>query len=179
MQGRRDDFPSGAYIYMDTHLFRLVNSPSREAKETTEKLSIREEKTIKMTLFSLQKFIRVSLLFSISFRTLVELLCPATKEEQFAQEFINHEGLTRLVNVIFTSHGNTLAVGTLLLLSYATTSVLNVVVLSPVCLNSHAKPHGARLRLGNPRRRLHFQRCEDPVIFTVAYQRLPSRDCHT
>jgi engulfment/cell motility protein 1 len=32
------------------------------------------------------------------------------QEEQFAQEFINHNGLAELVSVIYTSNGNTLAV---------------------------------------------------------------------
>lgn len=41
------------------NLSRLVNAPSREARETAEKLRIRNERTIKLTLFSLQKFIRV------------------------------------------------------------------------------------------------------------------------
>jgi hypothetical protein len=32
------------------------------------------------------------------------------QEEQFAQEFLAHDGLNELVDVIFTSTGNTLAV---------------------------------------------------------------------
>ncbi|KAF8892151.1 ELMO/CED-12 family-domain-containing protein [Infundibulicybe gibba] len=67
---------------------KLVNAPSREARETADKLRQRNEKTIRLTLFSLQKYIR---------------------EEQFAQEFINHDGLSELVDVIYTTNGNTLA----------------------------------------------------------------------
>ncbi|KAG5647473.1 hypothetical protein DXG03_009408 [Asterophora parasitica] len=63
---------------------KLVNSPTREARETANKLHQRN----KLTLFSLQKYIR---------------------EEQFAQEFINHNGLQELVAVIYDSNGNTLA----------------------------------------------------------------------
>ncbi|KAG6832265.1 hypothetical protein H0H87_002161 [Tephrocybe sp. NHM501043] len=67
---------------------KLVNSPSREARETVDKLSQKNEKNLRFTLFSLQKFIR---------------------EEQFAQEFINYNGLRELVSVIYDSNGNTLA----------------------------------------------------------------------
>ena len=42
-----------------TLLLRLVNAPALEAAEIVEKLSMRDDKTIKLTLFSLQKFIRV------------------------------------------------------------------------------------------------------------------------
>ena len=51
-----------SYITDHGSLPRLVNAPSREARETAEKLSIRNERTIKLTLFSLQKFIRVRVL---------------------------------------------------------------------------------------------------------------------
>ena len=44
-------------------LVRLVNAPAREARETAEKLSNRNDRNIKLTLFSLQKFIRVSCTF--------------------------------------------------------------------------------------------------------------------
>jgi engulfment/cell motility protein 1 len=40
-------------------LVRLVNAPTLEAAEIVEKLSVRDDKTLKFTLFSLQKFIRV------------------------------------------------------------------------------------------------------------------------
>ncbi|KAG6866583.1 hypothetical protein C0991_002071 [Blastosporella zonata] len=67
---------------------KLVNAPSREARETADKLSQKNERNLKLTLFSLQKFIR---------------------EDQFAQEFINRNGLEELVSVIYDSNGNTLA----------------------------------------------------------------------
>ena len=38
---------------------RLVNAPAREARETADKLRHRTDRNIKLTLFSLQKFIRV------------------------------------------------------------------------------------------------------------------------
>ncbi|KAG6910017.1 hypothetical protein DXG01_013739 [Tephrocybe rancida] len=79
---------------------KLVNAPSREARETADKLRQKNERNIKLTLFSLQKFIR---------------------EEQFAQEFINHNGLQELVSVIFDSNGNTLA--------YALTAMQNLMEL--------------------------------------------------
>ncbi|RDB23704.1 Engulfment and cell motility protein 1 [Hypsizygus marmoreus] len=79
---------------------KLVNSPAGEARDTAEKLSQRNERNIKLTLFSLQKFIR---------------------EEQFAQEFINHNGLAELVAVIYSSNGNTLA--------YALTAMQNLMEL--------------------------------------------------
>ncbi|KAG6821202.1 hypothetical protein H0H93_004023 [Arthromyces matolae] len=79
---------------------KLVNAPSREARETAFKLSQRNERNLKITLFALQKFIR---------------------EEQFAQEFINHDGLQELVSVIYDSNGNTLA--------YALTAMQNLMEL--------------------------------------------------
>ena len=41
---------------------RLVSSPIIEASEVVEKLSGREDRNLRMKLFSLQKFIRVSAL---------------------------------------------------------------------------------------------------------------------
>jgi len=80
---------------------KLVNAPSREARETAEKLRLRDDSTtLKMTLFTLQKYIR---------------------EEQFAQEFINCSGLSELIDVIFGAHGNTLA--------YALTAMQNLMEL--------------------------------------------------
>ncbi|KIY53372.1 hypothetical protein FISHEDRAFT_33437 [Fistulina hepatica ATCC 64428] len=71
---------------------RLVNAPRREAGEIADKIAWREENLrddkLKLTLFSLQKYI---------------------KEEEFASSFIEHAGLGSLVDVIATSHGNTLA----------------------------------------------------------------------
>ncbi|KAF5383550.1 hypothetical protein D9615_003536 [Tricholomella constricta] len=79
---------------------KLVNAPYREARETADKLGQKNERNLKLTLFSLQKFIR---------------------EEQFAQEFINHNGLRELVSVIYDSNGNTLA--------YALTAMQNLMEL--------------------------------------------------
>ncbi|KAG6886236.1 hypothetical protein C0993_010798 [Termitomyces sp. T159_Od127] len=79
---------------------RLVNAPSREAREIAMKLSQGNERNLKLTLFTLQKFIR---------------------EEQFAQEFIDHNGLQELVSVIYESNGNTLA--------YALTAMQNLMEL--------------------------------------------------
>ncbi|KAH7890792.1 ELMO/CED-12 family-domain-containing protein [Phlebopus sp. FC_14] len=76
---------------------KLVNAPNIEAAEIVQKLSLRDEKTLRMSLFSLQKFIR---------------------EEKFAQEFLNRDGLQELVGVINTEHGNTLA--------YALTAMQNL-----------------------------------------------------
>ncbi|KAH9479433.1 Engulfment and cell motility protein 1 [Psilocybe cubensis] len=76
---------------------KLVNAPAREARETAEKLSNKNDKTLRLTLFSLQKFIR---------------------EEAFAREFLDHNGLRELVDVIFTTTGNTLA--------YALTAMQNL-----------------------------------------------------
>ncbi|KAG2157784.1 ELMO/CED-12 family-domain-containing protein [Suillus bovinus] len=67
---------------------KLVNSPNIEAAEIVQKLLVRDEKTFKMALWSLKKFI---------------------KEEKFAQEFLSHGGLSELAQVICTEHGNTLA----------------------------------------------------------------------
>ncbi|KAJ7623232.1 ELMO/CED-12 family-domain-containing protein [Roridomyces roridus] len=80
---------------------KLVNAPSREARETAEKLRLKDDATtLKLTLFTLQKYIR---------------------EEEFAQEFINRAGLSELIQVIFTAHGNTLA--------YALTAMQNLMEL--------------------------------------------------
>ncbi|KAF7309761.1 ELMO domain-containing protein [Mycena indigotica] len=87
---------------------KLVNAPSREAMETAEKLRLRDDtNALKMTLFTLQKYIRAS-----------RLLEP---EEQFAQSFINCSGLSDLIDVIFGAHGNTLA--------YALTAMQNLMEL--------------------------------------------------
>jgi hypothetical protein len=40
-------------------MVRLVNAPNLEAAEIVERLSMRDDKTLKLALFSLQKFIRV------------------------------------------------------------------------------------------------------------------------
>ncbi|KAF9454260.1 hypothetical protein P691DRAFT_809803 [Macrolepiota fuliginosa MF-IS2] len=66
---------------------RLVKSPSREARDTAEKLRTKDG-DVRWTLFSLQKFIR---------------------EEQFAQEFLKQGGLKDLVENAHTATGNTLA----------------------------------------------------------------------
>ncbi|KAF9482537.1 hypothetical protein BDN70DRAFT_874883 [Pholiota conissans] len=79
---------------------KLVNAPAREARETAQKLNTRTDRNIKLTLFSLQKFIR---------------------EEAFAREFLDHDGLHELVDVISTSSGNTLA--------YALTAMQNLMEL--------------------------------------------------
>lgn len=79
---------------------KLVNAPTLEAVEIVEKLIVKDDKTLKLALFSLQKFIR---------------------EEQFANEFLNRDGLRALVDVINASHGNTLA--------YALTAMQNLMEL--------------------------------------------------
>ncbi|TFK75020.1 hypothetical protein BDN72DRAFT_955358 [Pluteus cervinus] len=79
---------------------KLVNAPAREARDIAEKLRQRNEKNLKLTLFSLQKFIR---------------------EEQFAREFLNNDGLAELVEVIYSTNGNTLA--------YALTAMQNLMEL--------------------------------------------------
>ncbi|KAG2355702.1 ELMO/CED-12 family-domain-containing protein [Suillus spraguei] len=66
---------------------KLVNSPSIEAAEIVQKLIIRDEKTFKMALWSLKKFIKVKVCSGI----------------------LNHGGLSELAQVICTEHGNTLA----------------------------------------------------------------------
>ncbi|KAF6761645.1 ELMO/CED-12 family-domain-containing protein [Ephemerocybe angulata] len=79
---------------------KLVNAPAQEAREIAEKLKYRHEKSIRLTLFSLQKYIR---------------------EEQFSTEFLNHNGLAELVAVIEETTGNTLA--------YALTAMQNLMEL--------------------------------------------------
>ncbi|TDL23950.1 hypothetical protein BD410DRAFT_129883 [Rickenella mellea] len=79
---------------------KLVSAPIIEAAEIVDKLSIRDDRTLRMTLFSLQKFIR---------------------EEQFANEFLQRDGLKELIDVISVSHGNTLA--------YALTAMQNLMEL--------------------------------------------------
>ncbi|KAF8623031.1 hypothetical protein AX15_006543 [Amanita polypyramis BW_CC] len=74
-------------IKAKVHL-RLVNSPAREARDTIEKLQNVNDKSLRKTLFSLQRYIR---------------------EEQFSQEFLSRAGLSSLVGVIYENTGNTLA----------------------------------------------------------------------
>jgi engulfment and cell motility protein 1 len=85
---------------------RLVSAPIIEAAEIVDKLSIRDERTLRMTVFSLQKFIPVSWKTSIV-RNIVN---QGDQEEQFANEFLQRDGLKELIDVIAVSHGNTLAV---------------------------------------------------------------------
>ncbi|KAH9975737.1 ELMO/CED-12 family-domain-containing protein [Lactifluus volemus] len=75
---------------------KLVNSPAVEAQEIYEKLILREEKV----------FVWLSSLFN------------ATFEEDFANEFLKRDGVPVLVDVITSSHGNTLA--------YALTAMKNL-----------------------------------------------------
>ncbi|KAH7927302.1 hypothetical protein BV22DRAFT_1007169 [Leucogyrophana mollusca] len=80
-----------------THL-KLVNASNIEAAETVQKLRMRDERTLRLSLFSLQKFI---------------------KEDGFAQEFLNRGGLRELVDVIDSQHGHNA-------LAYALTSMQNL-----------------------------------------------------
>ncbi|KAG6891187.1 hypothetical protein C0995_008439 [Termitomyces sp. Mi166 len=97
---------------------KLVNAPSREAREIAIKLSQKNERNLRLTLFTLQKFIRV---WSLYFSTFTLPKRTTSQEEQFAQEFIDHNGLQELVSVIYESNGNTLA--------YALTAMQNLMEL--------------------------------------------------
>ncbi|KAF5350216.1 hypothetical protein D9758_007797 [Tetrapyrgos nigripes] len=79
---------------------KLVNAPAREGRDIAEKLTVRDAATLRLTLFSLQRFIR---------------------EPEFAQEFIGRGGVAELVDVIYETHGNTLA--------YALTAMQNLMEL--------------------------------------------------
>lgn len=79
---------------------KLCSAPNLEAMDIAEKLKTKVPNTLKLSLFSLQKFIR---------------------EQEFAPVFLNHDGLQSLVDVIYTSHGNTLA--------YALTAMQNLMEL--------------------------------------------------
>ncbi|KAI0299316.1 ELMO/CED-12 family-domain-containing protein [Russula brevipes] len=76
---------------------KLVNSAAVEAQEIYDKLLLREEKSFRLALFSLQRYLR---------------------EEDFANEFLKRDGVRVLVDVITTSLGNTLA--------YALTAMKNL-----------------------------------------------------
>ncbi|KAI0306061.1 ELMO/CED-12 family-domain-containing protein [Multifurca ochricompacta] len=76
---------------------KLVNSALVEAREIHEKLLLREEKSFRLALFSLQRYLH---------------------EEDFANEFLKRDGVRILVDVITTSYGNTLA--------YALTAMKNL-----------------------------------------------------
>lgn len=90
-------------------LIRLVSSPIIEASEIVEKLSGRDDRNLRMTLFSLQKFIRVSMPVNHPTWYVSEGLIDI-QEEQFANEFLQRDGLKELMDVISVEHGNTLAV---------------------------------------------------------------------
>ncbi|KAI0316748.1 ELMO/CED-12 family-domain-containing protein [Amylostereum chailletii] len=66
---------------------KLVNSPTVEAVEIAGKLNA-EDAGVRLTLFSLKRHI---------------------KEEEFVNEFLKWNGLRKLVDVIYHTHGNTLA----------------------------------------------------------------------
>lgn len=77
---------------------KFVNAPAREAQQIAARLQHRDDTSdIRLTVFSLQKSI---------------------KEEQFVNEFLNHDGLPHLLDVIHSASGNTLA--------YASTSLQNL-----------------------------------------------------
>ncbi|KAH9072318.1 ELMO/CED-12 family-domain-containing protein [Lactarius deliciosus] len=76
---------------------KLVNSAAVEAQEIYDKLLLREETSFRLALFSLQRYLR---------------------EEDFANEFLKRDGVHILVDVITSSHGNTLA--------YALTAMKNL-----------------------------------------------------
>ncbi|KAI0794191.1 ELMO/CED-12 family-domain-containing protein [Fomes fomentarius] len=78
---------------------KLVNAPAIEAAEIVERLGARDAK-LGLALTSLRKLIR---------------------EEQFANEFLQRDGLHELIDVINTSHGNILA--------YALTAMQNLMEL--------------------------------------------------
>ncbi|KAI0765665.1 ELMO/CED-12 family-domain-containing protein [Trametes elegans] len=78
---------------------KLVNAPAIEAAEIVEKLSMRDAK-LGLALTSLRKLIR---------------------EQQFAHEFLQRDGLRELIDVINVSHGNVLA--------YALTAMQNLMEL--------------------------------------------------
>ncbi|KAI0923725.1 hypothetical protein AcV5_009196 [Taiwanofungus camphoratus] len=78
---------------------KLVNAPAIEAAELVEKLAMRDAR-LGLALTSLRKFIR---------------------EEQFANEFLQRDGLHELIQVINTAHGNILA--------YALTAMQNLMEL--------------------------------------------------
>ncbi|CAL1714582.1 unnamed protein product [Somion occarium] len=78
---------------------KLVNAPAIEAAEIVEKLAAKDAR-LGLTLTALRKYI---------------------KEEQFANEFLNRDGLRELIGVISYSHGNTLA--------YALTAMQNLMEL--------------------------------------------------
>ncbi|KAJ4469589.1 ELMO/CED-12 family-domain-containing protein [Lentinula aciculospora] len=79
---------------------KLVNAPNKEGREIAERLQARDQKTMRLTLYTLQRYIR---------------------ENEFASEFINYDGVAQLVDIIFTSQGNTLA--------YALTAMQNLMEL--------------------------------------------------
>ena len=112
---------------------RLVNSSVIEAADIIEKLSLRDDKNLKLALFSLQKFIKVSGMRRL--RLLTNL--NSTKEEQFAQEFLKRGGLKELTDVIHSNHGNTLAVKPSGSYCFSPTDVS-----LPVCVGGHAAPDG-------------------------------------
>ncbi|CCL98594.1 uncharacterized protein FIBRA_00596 [Fibroporia radiculosa] len=78
---------------------KLVSAPALEATEIVEKLILRDAK-LGLALTSLRRYIR---------------------EEQFAEEFLRRDGLAELINIINTTHGNTLA--------YALTAMQNLMEL--------------------------------------------------
>jgi len=57
-------------------LFRLVNSPAREAREIADQLRLRDDKTLRLALFSLQKYIRVHLCLLLLLMRLTMSLFP-------------------------------------------------------------------------------------------------------
>lgn len=67
---------------------KLCSAPNLEAMDIAEKLKTKAPNTIKLSLFSLKKFIR---------------------EPEFAQVFLSKDGLQSLIDIIYTTHGNTLA----------------------------------------------------------------------
>lgn len=118
-----------------------------EAVDIVEKLGLRDERTLRFSLFTLQKYI---------------------KEEQFATVFLERDGLKELVDVISLSRGNTLAV------SFPSIALSILIIL--VRTYCYAKPIGSRVWLEHSRNRIYIQSCTNSCFPKQSHQCMPPSD---
>jgi hypothetical protein len=120
-----------------------------------------------MNLFSLQKYIRVRPIYFD-----LEPFSTCLQEEAFAHEFLDHNGLVGLVDVIFSATGNTLAV----IDSYH--PFQTETYLGLVCIGCHAEFDGIGLRVGGFEQRVYIESSSNSILAAILDQRLSPCYCH-
>lgn len=109
----------------------------------------------------------------VSSSLISEAFLTCLQEEAFAHEFLDHNGLVGLVNVIFSATGNTLAV----IGSYH--SFQTDTYLGLVCIGCHAEFDGTGLWVGRFEQRIYIESGSDSILTAILDQRLSPCHCHS